>query len=69
MAKINLNEADVDELSEIPGIGEEKANDIIEFRDQHGDFTSWDDLKQIPGFSDRMIQDLKKAGATIEEED
>ncbi len=65
MPEIDLNMADVEEIAEIPGIGEERARTIVEFRDEHGDFEDWDDLKEIPGFSERLVEQLKKGGAII----
>ncbi len=66
MPEIDLNLADEEEIAEIPGIGEDRAKAIVEFRDEHGDFESWDDLKEIPGFSQGLIDQLKEGGVIIE---
>lgn len=64
--KINLNTVSLEELSNMPMVGDQRAQSIIKYRDEHGPFMSWEDLDNIPGFSKDMVQDLKKAGVTIE---
>ncbi len=63
--KIDLNTANANEIAKIPRIGREHAQQIVEYRDQNGDFNSWDDLNDIPGFSNKLIRDLKSGGAII----
>lgn len=59
---MDLNSASEQELSRIGGIGSERARRIV----QNRPFQSWDDLKQkVEGFSDTMVEDLKRAGATL----
>lgn len=57
--KINLNNATKDDLTKIDGIGDKKADKIIEYRSQHGGFKSADDLKNINGFGDKTVAKLK----------
>ncbi|HZZ99710.1 MAG TPA: helix-hairpin-helix domain-containing protein [Candidatus Paceibacterota bacterium] len=57
-----LNQADADELEKIPGLGRNRAEDIVNFREQNGSFDSWDDLKKVPGLNEEMINKLKEAG-------
>lgn len=45
--KININEADVNELKSHPYIRYALANAIINYRKQHGNFKSVEDLRQI----------------------
>ena len=59
----DLNEASVEDLEQIEGIGRKRAEEIIKFRDNRGGFESWDDLKEIPGFSNEMITVLQTRGA------
>ncbi len=57
--KINLNNATKDDLTKIDGIGDKKADKIIEYRSQHGGFKSADDLKNINGFGEKTVAKLK----------
>jgi len=60
---IDRNRASEEELSQVKQIGPERARSIVENRP----FESWDDLKEVPGFNDRLIEDLKRNGFTIED--
>lgn len=56
--KLDLNRASGQELSELPGIGPLLAQAIVAHRETYGDFTGVEDLKNIPGISAAMIEDL-----------
>ena len=58
-ATVNLNTASRDELVAVPGIGPAKAQAIVEHRKAHGPFKSVDDLKQVKGFRDKLIERLR----------
>jgi competence protein ComEA len=45
-ARIDINRADVELLSKLPGVGLTRASKIVDSRDQDGPFTSTDDLVQ-----------------------
>ena len=47
--KANLNTATLSELSADPNIGPDLAAKIVEFRENVGDFTKYEDLKEIEG--------------------
>lgn len=57
--KYNLNNVTAKELETIPGIGESKANSIIEYRTQKGKFHSIEELKEIPGIKDGIYEKIK----------
>lgn len=57
--RVNLNTADESELDTLPRIGPAIAQRIIEWRDQHGRFTSVDDLLAVPGIGEKMLTALR----------
>ncbi|WMB28087.1 helix-hairpin-helix domain-containing protein [Streptococcus didelphis] len=57
--KVNLNNASLEELTKIPGIGEKRAKEIIENRDKLGGFKSLDDLLAISGIGQKTLDKLK----------
>ena len=57
--KININTASVEELKTLSGIGESKANDIISYREEHGSFTSPEDIMKIQGIKEGIYNKIK----------
>ncbi|HTR80211.1 MAG TPA: helix-hairpin-helix domain-containing protein [Bacteroidota bacterium] len=57
--KVNLNTATKNELVSLPGIGEGIAEQIMIFRDEHGTFTSVDQLKKIKGIGAKKFERLR----------
>ena len=54
---IDLNTATVAELDTLPGVGPVLAQRILDWRAQHGQFASVDQLSDVPGIGDaRMAQ-------------
>ncbi len=58
-AKIDLNSATIDELVELPGIGDTVAERIVRFREEHGPFKSTQDLKQVKGIGSKLYERIK----------
>ena len=56
---VNLNTASRDELVTVPGIGPAKAQAIVEHRKTHGPFKTVDDLRQVKGFRDKLVERLR----------
>jgi competence ComEA-like helix-hairpin-helix protein len=56
--QISINEADVDELTELPGIGPVLARRIIEYRNQNGLLEKLEDLKRVKGVGDNLYQKI-----------
>ena len=57
--KININTAEVSQLTTLSGIGEARAQDIISFREENGPFQSIEDIKKVPGIKDAVFQKIK----------
>lgn len=57
--KININSDNIYELTSLKGIGQSKAQAIIEYRKENGDFISVDELKNVPGIGDTLYEELK----------
>ena len=58
--KININTASFDELVSLQGIGEKKANSIIEYRKRNGFFKSIDEIKNVEGIGDALFNQIKE---------
>lgn len=56
---VNVNQADAAELQTINGIGPAKAEAIISYREEHGEFQQIEDLRNISGFGEKTIERLK----------
>ena len=56
---VNINTATLTELQTLPGIGAIKAQAIIDFRTTHGNFTSIDQLDNVPGIGPVTINLLR----------
>ena len=56
---ININEAGVEELTELPGIGETRAGQIVEYRQTYGRFSDKEDLKNVSGIGDSIYRKLE----------
>lgn len=58
-APVSLNSATAEQLDTLPGIGPVTAQKIIDYRTQHGPFTSVDALDAIPGIGAARISELQ----------
>lgn len=63
--KVNLNTADEMTLMTLNGIGEKKAQAIVAYRTQHGQFKTVEELKEVDGFGEKTVEKLKDS-ITIE---
>lgn len=57
--KININKATVDEFMTIPGIGQVKAQSIVDYRNENGKFNSVDELTNITGIGVKTLEKLR----------
>lgn len=60
--KVNLNAADADTLTYIPGIGPSKARAIIDIREEMGGFTTVEDLLTVPGIGEKSLETIREYG-------
>ncbi|MCD6045343.1 MAG: Competence protein ComEA helix-hairpin-helix repeat protein [Gammaproteobacteria bacterium] len=58
-AMVNINGATVDQLTEIKGLGPKKAQAIVDYRQKNGVFKSVEDLKNVPGISEKLFASIK----------
>ena len=63
-AKVNINTADAKELATLPGIGTVKAEAIVKYRKKHGKFKTVNDLKEVKGIGDKMVDKIKSEVTT-----
>jgi competence ComEA-like helix-hairpin-helix protein len=57
---IDLNRASAEELSQVPGIGEKLAIQIVQLRQLRRQFESVSDLMAVPGIKEKKLNNLKK---------
>ncbi|GGC80271.1 ComEA family DNA-binding protein [Vreelandella lutescens] len=59
VAPINVNSADEELLTELPGVGPSRAAAIIEERETNGDFTDADDLTRVSGIGPATVDRMR----------
>ena len=57
---VNLNTATKEQLMTLPGIGETKANSILEYRKEYGAFSAIEDIMKIQGIKQSVFERLKE---------
>ena len=56
--RLNLNQATLEELETLPGIGPVLAQRIIDYRDAHGGFHSVSELLEVEGLGEKTYEKL-----------
>ena len=56
---VNINTADVAALDTLDGIGEKKAEAIVAYRTENGEFKTLEDLKEVSGIGDKLFDKIK----------
>lgn len=54
--KVNLNTASINELTALKGIGEKKAQAIVDFREKQGKFTTVEQLADVSGIGPATLE-------------
>jgi len=57
--RVDLNRATAGQLSALPGIGEKKAQAIIDYRSKNGHFSTVEDLLQVKGIGEKLLEKIK----------
>ncbi|WP_456385937.1 ComEA family DNA-binding protein [Desulfolithobacter sp.] len=58
-AKVNINTADARELATLPGIGMVKAEAIIKYRQEKGNFKTIKELTKVKGIGEKTISKIQ----------
>jgi competence protein ComEA len=58
-AVVSLNSADLATLDGLPGVGPVLAQRILDWRSEHGRFTSVDELGEVSGIGDKLMSQLR----------
>ena len=58
--KVNLNTATREELMTLPGIGEARANAILQYRELHGPFGAIEEIMNIEGIKEKGFEKIKE---------
>src|SRR5579885_3499616 len=65
---VDLNEADFEQLIRIEGIDDKRAELILSYRREHGPFHSWDELRDVPGIGETLVERAREAATLGGEE-
>ncbi len=57
--KVDINDADAEELDELPEVGPSTAEAIMEYRRANGSFTAVEELEEVPGIGPATIEKIE----------
>ena len=56
---VNINTADIEALKTLTGIGNAKAQAILSYREEHGAFSTVEEIMQVPGIKESTFSAIK----------
>ena len=56
---LDINTATVEQLTQLPGIGEKIAERIVKYREEHGLFSKIEDLLSVKGIGEKKLEKIK----------
>lgn len=59
VGQVSINQADLESLQKLHGVGEQKAKAIIEYRIKNGPFKQIEALKNVKGIGDKILEKNK----------
>lgn len=57
--QVDINTASVAELTALNGIGNVKAQAIVDYREKNGSFKTVEELKAVRGIGDKLLEQLR----------
>ena len=61
---MDINNASVEEIAALPGVGMDLAEIIVEYRDERGGFSALEELEDVPGCDSQLVMRLRMEGVT-----
>ena len=59
LAVVNINTATKEELTTLKGVGDKRAQEIIDYRKKNGNFKSVDELEKVPGVGPGLMKQIR----------
>lgn len=56
---VDINTAGAEDLQRLPGIGEKRAQAILDYREEHGPFQTVDELDNVDGIGEGILSGLR----------
>jgi len=57
---VDINHADIKELTTLKGVGTQKAKNILKYRKEHGCFATTDELVKVKGIGTKIVEKNQK---------
>lgn len=57
--KVNINTADVNQLQQLSGIGQTRAEAIVAYRNEHGVFARVEDIMKVSGIKNALFEKMR----------